>query len=300
MIVRLPNGDLLRGDVIKRLVVRSDLSPIPLTVEVDLRADDDLVRKLKPGVVMQAGPYDDPIAIVKSDVVVDRAVQGGRILQTLRITALLEPVHRLAYLNHRAIVKEKAALSVVYRSCGASIRAITRDFQVPRFSVFAGQAATFAIAQTLAEEGGVVRWKNGRMEFWRIADLSRQEPSITFADHSAEDQESPFIERHSIPAWWSIDAEGQAVIPDQDAQRPRRFVSRTDRSRLKNLSVRLVRRKIIKTALIGRAIAGDIARLPGADDGLIVQTVAHVFESGTDGRGSSTYSRFWLSSEASI
>ena len=88
MILTLPNGKQIRGDLVKSAVLRSDLSPVPLTLEAEIRADDDMDKRLAEGQILTAG--SDGLHIVKSNRSIERAAQGGREVSTVRLTALLD------------------------------------------------------------------------------------------------------------------------------------------------------------------------------------------------------------------
>jgi len=45
VVLNFADGKQIRGDLIKSAVVRSDLSPIPMTLEAEIRAGDDGMDK---------------------------------------------------------------------------------------------------------------------------------------------------------------------------------------------------------------------------------------------------------------
>lgn len=293
MILFLSNGKQIRGDVIKSAVLRSDLAPIPLTLEAEVRADADMVRLLAEGQTITAGA--DKLYIVKSVTGIDRAYQGQRELAATRITALLEPCHRVGFVRTTAIVKEDATLSAIYRAAGATIKAIDADFPVPRFTCLVGGTPTFPIARALQEEGGVVRWKGSRLKYVRLADLFAQKPVIDVPDDAADDVDSGFTERHMVPWFFSLDPRGEMVFGNREKGRSVQFSPFTDPGRLRALTRCLVRRKVSKLSYAPNILAGDLVNFIGGTK-LAVITAAHVFESGTDGSGSNQYTRLWLGS----
>ena len=65
MILTFADGKQIRGDLIKSATLRSDLSPIPLTLEAEIRAGDDgLDKRLAEGQVLNVG--GDALRSVKS------------------------------------------------------------------------------------------------------------------------------------------------------------------------------------------------------------------------------------------
>ena len=145
MILFLADGKQIRGDLIKSAALRYDLAPIPVTLEAEIRAgDDDMEKRLAEGQLVSVGTGDS-LRIVKSVRAVGRAAQGEREMTAIRITAMLDSCHGAAFVRSRAIIKESAALSAIYRAAGATIKAVDADFPVPRGSPLpSGRACRFS------------------------------------------------------------------------------------------------------------------------------------------------------------
>lgn len=295
MILLLSNGKQIRGDLIKSAVLRSDLVPIPLTLEANIRVDESLLPLLAEGqsISLASG---DRLRIIKSVRESGRAVEGIRELAGIHLVALLEACHEVAFVRNRAIIKENARLSEVYRAAGASLKAIEADFSVPRFCCPAGETPTFHIARALQEEGGVVRWKSGRMHFVRLPDLFTQKPAFNLPDNASDHQDSGFLERHEVPSFFSTDDSGALVFGNRERSRVARYIPFKNAQQLRNMTRCLVHRKVSKINYAGQLGAGDLINVAGGDP-LCVITAAHVFETGTDSGGvSNTYTRLWLGS----
>jgi len=294
VVLYLSNGKQIRGDLIKSAVLRSDLSPIPVTLEAEIRVDDDMAKHLAEGKIITAGSGDD-LRIVKSVRATDRIVHGEREMSGVRITAMLDACHSIAFVRSRAIIKESAALSALYRSAGATLKAVDADFPVPRFCCLVGETPSYHIARILQEEGGVVRWKAGRLKFFRLPDLFKQKAVIDLPNNASDDTDSGFLERHEIPWFFSLNDAGAHVFGNQNKPRSVRYSPFKDVQRLRSMSRCLVQRKVSKINFSGQIVAGDLVNFIGGVP-LCVITAAHVFESGTDGSGSNQYTRLWLGS----
>lgn len=294
MILLLSNGKQIRGDLLGSVVVRQDLAPIPVTLEADIRSDDSVERLLeKDGTVSLAS--GDVLRIIKSQRVAARQAQGGREAAMVRITAVIDPCHQVSFVRGTAVIKEGVSLSSLYRACGASLRSVDADFQVPRFCCPVGDTPTFHIARVIQEEGGAVRWKGGKLQFMRLEDLFRQKAVITLPSNASEDVDSGFLERHQVPWFFSLDDAGSFVFGNRDKPRVTRFVPFKDTRRLRGMTSSLVHRKAINVNLDMRLGAGDLIEFVG-DDPLCIVTAAHVFEGGASGGAASSYTRLWLSS----
>jgi hypothetical protein len=293
VILTFANGNQIRGDLIKSATLRSDLSPVPLTLEAEIRAGDTGMDKLMAeGQLIGAG--SDQLRIVKSRRIAGRAMQGDRNMEAYIVTALLDACLGVAYVRSRAIIKENAALSAIYRAAGATIKNVDADFPVPRFCCPVGDTPTFHIARVLQEEGGTVRWKSSKLQFIRLGDLFKQQTVLTLPDSASEDTESSFLESHSVPQFFSLDKSGTAVFGNQDKPRAIRYSPFTDAQRLRNMTRCLVHRKVSRITMRASIGAGDlIAYTSGAKFAVI--TAAHVFTSGTDSGGAQdAYTRLWL------
>lgn len=296
MILAFADGQQIRGDLIKSATLRSDLAPIPLTLEAEIRSgEEDMDKLLAEGKTLIVRG-SDTMRIISSSRVAGRSVQGSREMAATRIVALLDACQGAAYVRQRAIIKENASLAAIYRAAGATIKGMDADFPVPRFCCPVGDTPTFHIARVLQEEGGAVRWKNGKLQFVRLGDLFKQAAVLTLPDNASENLESGFLERHTVPSFFSLDSSGATLFGNRDKARVVRFSPFKDAQRLRSMTRCLVQSKVSRIGLAGQIAAGDlIAYVGGAK--LAVITAAHVFSSGTDDGGAQdAYTRLWLGS----
>ena len=292
MILFLANGKQIRGDLIRSAVIRSDLAPVPLTMEAEIRTDDDLLKQLAEGGALTLAS-GDVLRILKQEPSPSRQAQGMREMAGVKITAMLEACHTLAFVRERAIVKEGTSLAAIYRAAGAKISGIEADFPVPRFTCPVGDTPSFSVARVLQEEGGVVRWKNGKLHFFRLSDLFKQKPILTLPENIGGDVESGFLARHEVPSFFSVAPNGSVLLGARTKARTVQFSPHKDAQRLRNMSRCLIVAKTPKINLAGQVAAGDLVQIVGGMP-LVVITAAHVFESGTDGDGSNQYTKLWL------
>lgn len=292
MILTPSNGKSLRGDIIKSVVLRYDMSPVPATLEAEIRVDDELRKLLAEGKTINCN--GDDFRIIKPVGASGREAQGQHDSGVLHITALLDACHQVTFVRQRAIIKENVVLSEIYRAAGATLKAVDGDFKVDRFNCMVGGTPSFHIASLLQEEGGVVYWRNSKLKFVRLPDLFKQKTVMSLPDNTSENVVSGFLERHEIPSFHSISSTGEIVHGNRDKARTSKFVPGKNQQQLINMSRCLVQRKISKLAYNDKLFAGDKIEFIGASP-LVVVTAAHVFQSGTDGSGSNQYTKLWLS-----
>lgn len=284
-------GDQLPGDLLLEWINRSDLAPVPRTLELTVRLKDDLEERLRVGAAVWTGWEHLKYTIVKRERAHPNGlVQGDEAQRVVRFTALLDSCKAIAEPRQRAVIAQNSSLGGLYRACGAQV-AIGNDFNVSRFACLIGDIPSKAIAVALQEEGAALVLRNGKLSIERLHNLMQQQPSDTVGQlDSAAAHDSALLERQEIPMCFSLDAMGRVVRGDFSTVRNARFIPGMDARTLHNLSHVLVTRKIADSQLAQQILAGDIVTI--GDRNLLVITAAHRFRQ-RDG-ATNTSSRFWL------
>jgi len=273
-------------------VLRSDLVPIPLTLEADIRTEEETQDQLEVGKSLFLGNGDE-LEIIKSEYLQQGRQGCGRLSAHKHVIAVLKSVAQTAYLKDKAIIKQDATLSEVYRACGATLKEIEGDFAVPRFVCLAGEVPTYHIARALQEAGGVVRWADGSLAFKKVADLFDQEPVDTVTPSATEDVESGFLERHDVPFFYSLDDSGEYVYGAREKTRTARFHPNAAEMDLRNMSDVLMLSKRAKLKYTEALHAGDLVEV-AEQDPLAVMTAATLFAGAADGEAAHQFTRVWL------
>ncbi len=273
--------------------LRNDAVPVPATLEAEVRAGAEMLKQLAEGQLVES--CGDQYTIIKTEYSATRQTQGSRDMGAVKITAVLNACKAIAFVTQTPVVKENATLAQIYRACGATLPNIDADLQALRFACYKGGVPSFGIARILQEEGGIVRWKNGQLRFFRLQDLFTQQPSLNLPNNDSDDVASGFKERHEVPFFYSTATDGTFVYGNQAKSRTAVYVPRLDQRRLTNLTRCLVHRKTVQIALNASLAAGDLIGIAGASP-LAVVTAAHVYQSNTDGSGANQYTRLWLHS----
>lgn len=292
MIVTLEDGEPLRGDFVLRVVQRFDLTAIPGSLEIAVRADSKATSQLAYGSVLRAGSARDRYRIVKSrraQGVQPQQVNGP--LDVVEFTAILDQFVPLAFPLKRAVVKVGKSLGEVYRACGATC-AVKADIPVPRFSCFVGNFATKPIARVLQEEAAVPVWSQAAsLSFLRYQEMFDADPVLTVGQEATRVVESPFLEQHEIPTAYSLDANGGVLLGRRDVARASVFLPWSTRRVVENMSRCLVVRRTLAGAFAGQVRAGDCVEVAGVRH--VVVTAAHHTENGGDSAASQT-THLWL------
>lgn len=283
---------LVDGQFLKSFVLRNDLVPIPVTLEAEIRAEDEVLPFFEQGKKVYTANGDEFI-ILKSEPISSGRVQGGNIAQVVKIIAVLSSLTNACYVKERSIYKKNTTLADIYRALGCKADSIQGDLTVPLFNCMAGDSPSYQIAVILQESAGVMRWRDGQLSFMRLDDLFKQEAITDVPITAAETVQSGFLERHEIPTFYSVDDNGEFIYGNKDKARTARFVPNKDALTLKNMSTCLILKQISRISYNDNIVAGDLIQV-SADEKLIVITAAHVFSGGIDGDPARQYTKLWL------
>ena len=290
MILFWENGTQIPSDLVVSYCLRSDLAPVPLALELDIRVFSEIESLTRQGraITLMSG---EEMQIVKREKISLGTVRNDRMEQGVRLTALLKACLPIAFTRRQAIIKEDATLAGIYRAAGASVRAVAADFPVPRFTCLAGETPSYQIRQVLQEEAGVVRWKNGKLEFFRYRDLFRQTPKSFISLTGSFDTQSGLLERHTIPAHFSIRDDGLVVFGNRDKDRSVAFSPVKTIQTLNNMGESLINRAPVTVGFDIRLAAGDLFSTSMGEP-MVAITVVHTYNA-TEGQQSET-SRLFL------
>lgn len=280
----------LRGDLLLRVVLRTDLTPVPATVEIEVRRTAETVAAIAHGKTIRVADWAEPFEIiqVRERTVWDQA-QGDRPYTAISATALLQSCAAIALPLQRSVISESASLGGIYRACGASVR-IGSDFAVPVFAAYVGQTPSFMVATVLQEEGGALLLESGgRVTFRRLRELMSAPAAVQIGEDASESVESGLLERQAIPFAVSTLPAGQFVYGRRSAARGFVYRPRGDQRIVNNLGTALVLRRKMRGTLSLDYNAG--ARVDVAGNPHVAITVAHVFEARDGGQ---QYSQYWL------
>lgn len=274
-----------------RVTLRSDLTPIPLTIEIEARrasADAELAQ----GRVVRVGVDGPSFVLVKGSERPNREASDVRADVTRRVIGLLEPCISIARPLQRAVYREGASLGAIYRACGAMVR-IDDDFTVPVWACYKGMLPSVEIAKALQEEAGaLVVGARGRIAFRRLRSMIEGPAGAALREDATEAVESSFLEDNLLPWAFSTAADGSMVLGRREAARGVTYRPRADARVLANLGTALVLRRRAVVPLDMNLAAG--MRVDVAGEALVVITAAHVFDAGTDGQGGQQSTHLWL------
>lgn len=285
------NGEQLPTDVVLSWVLRSDLAPVPRTVEFTVKLIDGVERMLTEGSTIWTGRENLAYEIVLTDKGQPLGqIQGRNQQQAMKVTALLRSCASVAKPRNTAVVQEGQTFGAAYRACGA-YASIANDFTVPRFTCFRGFEPSVHLVQVLQEEGAALVLRAGQISAMRLVDLMAQTPvdDIGQVDSSAK-IESAMHQYQQVPSFFSTNDKADIVSGAMSQARRMSFQPGLDVRQLRNVSSVLVRTKTVDSMMCQQIMAGDVLRVAG--ENLVVITAAHAMDNNEG--AVEDRSRLWL------
>lgn len=289
MLITSADGGVTLGlDVVTRVILRTDMTPIPATVEIEARRIGQVEKALAEGQRIRVGSLKAEFTIVKSQQVAGNAPpQGDQPTSGMKVIGLLSSCEPIARRLQRSVIRENAPLGEIYRACGAQVR-IGSDFNVPRFSCFVGMTPSFEVAKVLQEEAGALVYADEAITYRRLGELIGQKASLVVPEEATEVLASDFLERHAVPFAFSTDQAGAIIAGRREASRGIHYQPRADQRIVNNLGQVLLQRRKMRTALTPGLYAG--ARIDVGGHRMVAITVAHI----VDSIGGDQYTQAWL------
>lgn len=288
MFIQLSNDKLLPASHLLSAVLRTDLVPVPVSLELEVRHDDELAKQLAEGQKIFVTGKAVELQIIKSHIKQSPQIPDRGMIQ---VTAVLSSCVAIGYRRQKAVILKSNSLGAIYKACGAKV-SIKNDFTVPLFVSFLGQVPSEMIAKVLQEEAAVVRLSGKQLDCVRLADLMKQAPKLSLPQGFGEQIASGFLERHLVPSFYST-GDNRAVIKGNTKKvRAMQYTPRHSERAANNMTSALITKQVLNLSYNDDYQAGDVFTIGGVAMAII--TAAHVYETENEGDGGNQYTRLWL------
>ncbi|GAA0319257.1 hypothetical protein [Psychrobacter aestuarii] len=289
MNIQLEDGSFIGGERLISALYRTDLVPVPVTLELVVRADDALYTLLSvdKSVVMPNGVH---LVVVKSQVINQQGIKAGHRIAALHVVAVLAGCQALIGVTKRAVSLESTSFNQIYRALGAKIR-IKKDIKVSRFVCLKGQIPTTSIAEALQREAAVVCHTDDGVNVIGLNDLFVGEATL-FDKSAVQWIDNPNAVRRGNINYLSIDDNGSDIIGQAQSERGLGYYPRANTRELQNLRRILITKATIIRQLDERLNAGKLIQIN--DQKLVALTAAHRYDTGAAGGNSVMATRAWL------
>ncbi len=283
----------LPSDIIIQWVLRSDLAPIPRTVEFIVTNKNGVDEIFFEGARFATG-YENfvyrVLKVVKGNPTA--YIQDDSPMQTFTVYAVLDSVAGVCMVRDKAVIAQTTTLGQMYRACGSDSRLnIDNDIEIDSFCCFVGGTPTYEIAKALQETSTQIVIKGNRLVTMKLSDMLKQEPIDVIGQFDTTGNiDSEFLERHEVPSFFSIDENGEYVGGNLDKTRQVSFIPRKSENVLNDMSRVLIVRKIIDSDYAANVNAGMVIRV--MERNYLIITAAH-YDYAVDGI-KQMQSRFWV------
>lgn len=288
MNIQLEDGSSIGGGNLISAIYRTDLVPVPVTLELVVKADDRLHDLLLVDKTLTT-PKGISLAIVKSQVINEQSIKAGKRIAALHVIAVLSGCEALLGVTKKAVSLTNTSFNEVYRALGAKVR-IKRDIKLASFVCLKGQMPTVAIAKALQKESAVIYSEQG-LSVIRLNELMNG-ASTLFDKSAVQWIDHPNAIRHGNINYLSIDDNGSDILGTARAERSIEYYPRADNRELQNLRRILITKATITRQLDDRLDAGKLVVVD--DKTLVILTGAHRFESGALGGPAVMATKAWL------
>jgi len=288
MLIQFSNDTLLPASHLLSAVLRTDLVPVPVSLELEVRHDDELAKQLAEGQKIFVTGKAIELQIIKSQIKQSPQIPDRGMIQ---VTAVLSSCVAIGYRRQKAVILKSNSLGAIYKACGAKV-SIKNDFTVPLFVSFLGQVPSEMIAKVLQEEAAVVRLSGKQLDCVRLADLMKQAPKLSLPQGVGEQIESGFLERHLVPSFYSTGDNRAVVKGNTKKVRAMQYTPRHSERAANNMTSALITKQVLNLSYNDDYQAGDVFNIGNTPMAII--TAAHVYETENEGEGGNQYTRLWL------
>lgn len=288
-------GELISGSQILSSTFRSDLVPIPATLELNVQGSDALAKVLVDGAELIIGEPALSMVIVKSLSLKTQVIKNSSRIGGIAIVAVLKGFERLMSRANGATILNQTTFGGALRAIGAKVR-IQDDLPLPEFVCLKGQLATERMALYLQQEAAAIRLNtNGSISFLKLDTLMKGVPVAKYDSSSVTWVNNPKIEAQKKSSFYSVNADGSTIENENpSADRGLLYMPRLDTRQLKNLEKVLIHRGTIMRPLDSKLFAGNIVEIDKKK--YVILTAAMRVDTGSLGGASVMASKAWLSS----
>lgn len=286
------SGYLISATELISATFRSDLVPVPLTLEFSVSSNPRLLAGLVEGAEIILSQISATFKIVIADPVTSQQIKDGQRVGGIACIAVLSACSKLIEPCNKAIILNETSFASASRACGASV-GFGDNIPLPKFTTLIGQLPASRLAKYCQQEAAVVRWKEGKVSFAKIDALMKQAP-VTALDPSAVAWfVNDSIVKLQTARYVTIDADGSTEYQTgTSANKIVKQVPGLDSRQIRNLEKVLITRGTIIRPLDLKLQAGEVVTIDKVP--YVILTAAHRFDTGSLGGSSMMVTKLWL------
>lgn len=289
-IIIAKTGYVIPHNVLMEAVWRTDLIPVPLTLEFKIQVNEETAI-LKEKETILIGDDETPLKIIKRLNDDPDVLQDGKFIKVAAFIAFLSGTENLIEPAAQAALLSNTNFSEAYRACGVKIP-FGSDLPLLNFHAFYGKAPAFEVAKRCCEEAAVILFKDNKIHAKRLSELVKQPAILDINGRQVQWEDNPYILKNTIKNYISLDPDGSTIHESLKGTQKASYYPGMDSRRLKNLRTVLVRKGSVMRQLSPTIFAGDVVNVDLVP--YIILTAAHLYKPGSKGGIGGMTSRFWL------
>lgn len=296
MVIYLSDGQAIDGGNLITAILRYDLVPVPVTLELTVNATKALRAQLVVGKTLHL-VNGVMFEIVKAHAVNNNAVKDGRRLGGIAVIAVLAGCVPLLSATKRATIHDDISIAQAYQSLGARLR-FSEDIKLRQFVCLKGQMPTIRLALALQKEAAVMVYDadNKTANARRIQTLMSQTPIRKYDPAQIQWVENPTQVARQNTNFLSVADDGKQIVGQTLEGKRVDYMPRTDQRELGNLKRILITHGVLLRSMDDELQAGKTVQVGNEVYALL--TVAHRFDTGALGGASVGATKAWLAQVA--
>lgn len=278
--------------------LRTDLVPVPISLEINVQNSDDLEGKLGIGTKLTIGDLGIDLTIIASQPFESQTIKDGRRVSGVACVAIPLGCESLITPLSKAVIQDSTSMNSAMRACGLRAK-LGNDVPLPKFVCLRGTIPTERIALYAQQESAVIAYQNKKIGAFKITELLKQPEKITLDESAVAWIESDRLQSIRTASYVGVGADGSTYMgEDASTGRNIKQVAGADTRQLKNLGKILIVRGTVLRPLMPEINAGDTVKI--GENRYVVITVAHRIDTGSLGGSSVTASKFWIGDLANV
>lgn len=291
MQILFQDGSFIDYSLLLSATLRTDLVPVPVTLEFSVKGTETLKKKIVIGAEVFLTDKQIPIKIIDVRSLGTQTIKDGSRVEGIAAIGVLSGCELLIERINKAVIQYETSFGAAMRACGCK-SAFDKDLPLPKFVLFRGNLPTDEIAIRAQEEAAVICYQGGKLNALRIDQILSRETIISLDPSAVVFKDSPFLEKKQTPSFITIANDGFTVEGDLKERKPSAFRALADSRITKNLEKILLTRGTILRPLDLSLYAGNTVQV--GDRKMAILTSAHRVDTGALGGPSVMATKLWL------
>ncbi|SDB86920.1 hypothetical protein [Acinetobacter boissieri] len=295
MKIYFDDGSLISASDLLKATLRTDLIPVPISLEFSTQKTEQLENKLKLGSIIQVGSIKVKLVIIKVIPLETQTLKEGKPIGGIACVAIPQGCDALISARNHAVVLNDTSFNDAMRSCGVKM-AMGSDLPLLSFVCLKGTISTTRFAWYAQQEAVVFAYSNHQLSVLKIDQLFKKEVVAYFDASAVVWVNSEHLRNMGKSSYVSTDPDGSTVLGHEDTKQDQAVIQQGGMSQrqLNNMNKVLLTKGTIIRPLNDQIYAGDLVEIDHKK--YVVLTAAHVFDTGALGGPSVMASKFWLAS----